>query len=402
MAKRVAKSDGALSKAKGKGLLREVEVAAPEVPKPSHPPARPLSSIVGQDRALATLQAAMKSGRIHHAWIFHGPQGVGKFSTALAFAALLLDPTTAATMSGEYAADEESVVQRLIRAGTHPDLHVITKELALFSEERTVRESKQILIAKDVVEKHLLEPAALAPTIRNNAMVGKVFVVDEAELLDKSASHAPRQAALLKTLEEPAERTVIILVTASEDRLLTTIRSRCQRVGFPPLSPEAMIAYLRREKIAVEPRQREWLLELADGSPGVLKLAMEANLYAWHEKLEPMLERVKKGQFVAELGATLAGLIEEWAEGWVKSHTNASKEAANKAGADWAFRLVAESLRKELAASVRDGDRAEMLAQAIDRVRLAERRMDSNVSIGMAMEAMSADLSACCAGEIAV
>lgn len=402
MAKRAAKSEGSASKSKSKGLVREVEVKAPAVPVPSHPPARPLSSIVGQDRAIAALQAAMKSGRIHHAWIFHGPTGVGKFSTALAFAALLLDPTTAATFSGEYAADEESPVQRLIRAGTHPDLHVISKELALFSEERSVREGKQITIAKDVVETHLLGPAAIAPTLRNRALAGKVFIVDEAELLDRSSSNAPTQAALLKTLEEPAERTVIILVTASEDRLLATIRSRCQRVGFVPLSPDDMVAYLKREKIALDPGQRAWLLELADGSPGVLKLAMDANLYTWQEKLEPMLARVKKGQFVAELGATLAVLVEEWAEGWVKAHTNASKEAANKAGADWAFRLVAEALRKEMAASAKDGARAEMLAQAIDRVRIAERRLDSNVSIGMAMEAMSADVAACCAGEVSV
>lgn len=397
MAKRPAKPDSA--KQKGKSLLREVEIAAPEISKPTHPPARPLSTILGQDRAIATLQAAMKSGRIHHAWIFHGPQGVGKFSAALAFAALLLDPTTAPALSGEFAADEESSVQHLIRAGTHPDLHVISKELALYSEESRIRESKQITIAKDVVETHLLDPAALAPTLRNNALASKVFIVDEAELLDRSSSNAPTQAALLKTLEEPAERTVIILVTSSEDRLLTTIRSRCQRVAFSPLSPDAMIAYLKREKISLDSRQREWMLDLADGSPGVLKLALDANLYSWHERLDPMLRRTREGHFVPELGTTLAALIEEWAENWVKSHTNASKEAANKAGADWAFRLLSESLRRELAMSTRVAARAESIAQAIDRVRLAERRLDSNVSMGMAMEALSADLAATGAGE---
>jgi DNA polymerase-3 subunit delta' len=399
MAKRSAKADSSAPKSKGMGLIREIEIHAPEIPEPTHPPAQPLSSILGQDRAIATLQAAFKSGRIHHAWIFQGPQGVGKFSTALAFAALLLDPSTAPTFSGDFAADDNSPIQRLIRAGTHPDLHVISKELALYSEVKTIRDSKQITIAKDVVETHLLGPAALAPSLRNNALAAKVFIVDEAELLDRSASHAPTQAALLKTLEEPPERTVIILVTSSEDRLLTTIRSRCQRVAFPPLPPDAMIAYLKREKIALDPNQRDWLLALADGSPGVLKLALEANLYSWHEKLEPMLARAKQGHFVPELGATLAALIEEWAEHWVKSHKNASKEAANKSGADWAFRILSDSLRKDLALHARDEARAECFAQAIDCVRLAERRLDSNVSIPMAMEVLAADLAACCVGE---
>ena len=121
-----------------------------------------LGDILGQGQALAALRASMASGRVHHAWIFHGPAGVGKFTTAVAFAGALLDPTTAPGLTGEIAPDPDSETQRLVRAGMHPDLHVVTKELALHHEDREVRTRKLITIPKKVVEKWLLEPAALS------------------------------------------------------------------------------------------------------------------------------------------------------------------------------------------------------------------------------------------------
>jgi DNA polymerase-3 subunit delta' len=154
---------------------------------------------------------------------------VGKFTTALAFAAVILDPSSQPDLSGVIEPDPESASQQLLAAGTHPDLHIITKELAVVSRVDSVRDSKQRNIAKAVLEEFLLEPAARTGSM-NGALASKVFIVDEAELIDGVG-----QNSLLKTLEEPAPGSVIILVTANEERLLPTIRSRCQRVGFAPL-----------------------------------------------------------------------------------------------------------------------------------------------------------------------
>ncbi|MEM9373943.1 MAG: hypothetical protein AAGA55_09895, partial [Planctomycetota bacterium] len=189
-----------------------------------------LDAVLGQDRAVSQLAAAMASGRLHHAWIFHGPEGVGKFTTALAWAAMLLDPTTAPGLTGAFACEPDSPTQRLLASGTHPDLHVVRKELARFSSDARVRDAKLATIPKAVVEDHLIAPASVAPVMRTGSMMGKAFIVDEAELLDRSPANAPTQNAILKTLEEPAPGTLIVLVTSSEDRLLPTIRSRCQRV----------------------------------------------------------------------------------------------------------------------------------------------------------------------------
>jgi DNA polymerase III subunit delta' len=379
---------------------------APVMSTATHPIPVMLSAVLGQDRAIATLRAAIASDRIHHAWIFQGPGGVGKFTTALAFAAMILDPTLAPTLSGELEPDPDSHVQRLIRAGAHPDLHVITKELALFSEDAKVRERKLITIPKEVVEAHLLRPATLAPLIRNGSKVTKVFIVDEADLLDRSPTNAPVQNSLLKTLEEPPEGTVIILVTASEEMLLPTIRSRCQRVAFTPLSPEAMQKWAKLKAPEVVGVEREWLLAFAAGSPGALEAARVGGIYSWHTALGPMLAKVDLGKYDLALSAALAAFVEAWAEGWVKANDNASKEAANRAGADWVFRLLADHYDKMLRQAALGGQpasatavRLERAATALDLLELAQRRLEANIGIAVVMEGLVADLVAVFSGE---
>lgn len=385
------------SSAKG---TSEIAIPAPELPPVPSPLA--FSQILGQDRAVATLDAALRSGRLHHAWIFHGPAGVGKFTTALAFAALLLDPTTGENLSGGLEADPGSPVQRLLSAGTHPDLHVITKELARFSDDAQIRERKLTSIPKDVVDTHLLQPAALAPTIRHAQppRASKVFIIDEAELLDRSPTNAPTQNAILKTLEEPPAGTVIILVTSSEDRLLPTIRSRCQRVAFTPLDPDAMRRWIAARDLPLEPRQRDWLIAFSEGSPGTLLTAAQGGFFEWNAVIAPMLAAAEKGRFELELGPAMAKLVDDWAKAWVEANELASKEAANRAGARWMFRLLNNHFRHALRAA--PADQAGLFADAIDRIRDAERRLDANVALPFVMESLAAELAALFAADPAV
>ena len=375
--------------------------ASAQPPALVHPAPVPLDSILGQARALQTLRAAIRSQRIHHAWIFHGPAGVGKFTAALAFAAVLLDPSSAPTLAGEIAPDPDSPVQRLLAAGTHPDLHVITKELALFSSEPEVRKRKLITIPKAVIDEHLLGPAALGPSMPSSARATKVFIVDEAEALDASPTNAPSQNAILKTLEEPPEGTVIILVTSSEEQLLPTIRSRSQRVPFTPLSGGEMLAWLEQSGLDLPREERDWLLEFSAGSPGVLAMANRAGLHAWHRKLSPLLEALDRGKYSIELAPAMAQLIEEWAVRWVQEHENASKELANRLGAEWIFRLLGEHARGRLRAAAGSGDSTASLRAVgtLGALRRCEARLDANISAIFALEGWVADVLAINAGE---
>lgn len=392
MAKR-AKSEAVVSKRGGATVeMPRVEAVRPRVGLKS------LADIVGQDRAIATLRAALGSGRTHHAWVFHGPEGVGKFTTALAFGAVVLDPTARAGLSGEIEPEPDSRVRRLISGGQHPDLHIVTKELARFSDSSSVRNAKLMTIPKDVVQTHLLAPAALGATLPGG-LSQKVFIVDEAELMDRSIYNAPVQNALLKTLEEPAPGTVIILVTSHPERLLPTIRSRAQQVAFMPLSDAAMARWLKAasaeagELAALDEPARKWVLRFAAGSPGEALMAARTGLFAWHTAAGPMLDDLASAKpFPLALGQTMARLVDDWAVAWVEAHKNASKDAANRAAAKLMFRLAAGVFRDRLSSS--SGTERDRALRAIDLVRQAEQDADASVNLSFVFENWAAQVAA--------
>lgn len=358
-----------------KKVSRKLKEERPAIEAPVAPLVD-VDDVVGHDRAIDVLLQAIRSERIHHAWIFQGPQGVGKFTLASAFGALLLDPTTAPNMAGVIQADPASETRRLIKAGTHPDLHVVTKELARFSDDARVRGAKLMNIPLDVLRSRVLEPAALAPSVPRGARASKVFIIDEAELIDLNG-----QNALLKTLEEPAPGTVIILVTSQAERLLPTIRSRCQRVAFSPLSDEQMLGWMERESGregspmgSLAGAQRDAALTIAEGSPGLAMLAVRTGMVEWPGIIEPKLATLDAGKPAPGLGKEMAELVGEWASGCVEANEGASKDAANKAASGHMFRLVASHYRRALS-----GEAPERASRAIERVAEAESNARSSV-----------------------
>lgn len=384
------------SKPKSKALLDRADPVAP-VQQRQHPAPIPFSKIRGQDRALKILADAIASSRVHHAWIFHGPAGVGKFTAALAFAALLLDDSTKAKAGDLPTVNADSKVQHLLAIGSHPDLHIITKELARFSDDAQVRERKLITIPRDVIDTHLIAPAQLASALPGGA-ASKVFIVDEAELLDRSPTNAPTQNAILKTLEEPPPGTVIILVTTSPDRLLATIRSRSQQVSFGPLNDAELREWVDSHKDEITefsgrpvgPEDLRFLQSFAAGSPGELLRAHAGNLASWSETLEPLLAQCDIGKYSPGFGPTMAKLIDEWAEAQIGKDKQASKDAANRAGAELMFRLLSTRARQKLRQNPASADRA--LAN-IAIIREAERELDAGVQAQFVMEWLSSQLS---------
>ena len=353
-----------------------------------------MQAIFGQEHAVGILEPALKGGRVHHAWIFHGPAGVGKFTTALRMARVLLCHAAARGRTGVPEACGRCESCRLFARpdAAHPDVHVITKELAGASEFRTLRTKKQMNIPIDLlrermlggeVEGHYIEPAAGKTPLLNH---GKVFIIDEAELLDQTG-----QNALLKTLEEPSPGTYIVLVTTHEDELLPTIRSRCQRVPFGRLDDAVIERWLTDHASGsdLNATQRRWVLAFAQGSLGRALLAVAYRMDSWYEALEPMLQQVAAGQPAPAMGQTMAELVEAFAQAWVKDHANASKDAANKAGVRYMLSLLGEycrgALREVSAAAasmdVFEADRrvAPWLA-GIELIQEAERQLQSNVA----------------------
>ena len=195
-----------------------------------------LSTVKAQPTAVETLRRALAAGRVHHAYLFDGPDGVGKERTAFGLAQALVCERRAEGASeacGECRACARAVPRQGDSRPLHPDIVVL--ERGLYDPATIGRKSPETQdISIDQVRTLVLARAAFAP-LEGRA---KVFIVRRAEELSISAANA-----LLKTLEEPGARTHFMLLSATADALLPTIRSRTQRVRFGAL-PDPVVSEL--------------------------------------------------------------------------------------------------------------------------------------------------------------
>ncbi|AKU90445.1 DNA polymerase III subunit delta' [Vulgatibacter incomptus] len=218
-----------------------------------------LSSIFGQPRATSMLRSALERRRIHHAWLFAGPEGVGKEAAARAFAASLLCRAGGGEPVVEACGTCPSC-QKLDR-GVHPDLVEILPEAEAVARKRIAREdlpkapSRELKI--DQIRK-LQASLSLAPLEGPR----RVVVMIGADTLN-----APAQNAFLKTLEEPPTGTHIVLLADTADALLPTTRSRCVRVPFAPL-PLELVAERVAEQTGDGLERARLRAALAGGSLG--------------------------------------------------------------------------------------------------------------------------------------
>lgn len=363
-----------------------------------------MDRILGQPAALDALRNQLHTERVHHAQIFHGPAGVGKFTTAVAFARELLCHNPVSDLHGNRSACGHCASCQLFRqledaqegddptatlASAHPDLHIITKELALFSDDAQERARKLTSIPVGVIREHLLGPASLAPQLNH----GKVFIVDEAELLN-----ATGQNALLKTLEEPTDGTYLILVTSSEHRLLPTIRSRCQRVAFGPLDDDAVSHWLHEHHAELDEQASKWVVGFAQGSLGRASLAVRFELVQWGTSvLSPVQRLVQSGRPEPGLGAAIGECVDGFAAAWVAAHKNASKEAANRRAAALMGSMISNFARRRLAGLAERCDpqtpshsEAQLTPWlgVIEAVSAFERQLSSNVNLKLCCEGL--------------
>lgn len=343
--------------------------------------------LFGQDQATAQLAHAIRSGHMHHAWILHGPPGVGKCTAAMECARLLLDAEATAAHVAAFKAPRDTRVAELIDVSSHPDLHVIRKERAEESSIKELRDRKQTNIPLDLLRELMIggtvgDGKSFDSPVWRSAYLGhhKVFIIDEAELLDPYG-----QNALLKTLEEPPPGTYMFLVTTQEERLLPTIRSRCQRVAFRTLDAPSMRAWF--ERFAVPADERAWLAEFSDGAPGTAELAHKHGLRAWSDELLPRFAAVEAGKFDAGLADRLAELVGEFAERVVKENPKASKEAANRLGTRCALLTLASRSRTQIAEAARKGDAAAIAAAAarVELIVRLEGEVRANVNLKHAL-----------------
>lgn len=238
------------------------------------------ATIKGHERPVTILKRALANNTLAHAYLFSGDEGIGKKLTAIALAAAVNCPNV-----GPQGGCGACPSCRKTVSGGHPDIHLLVPD----GEEIKIDQIRQI--QADLV----LKPFEGSK---------KTLIVDFAERMNQSSSNA-----FLKTLEEPAGDTLIILITSMPQSLLATIRSRCQEIRFQPLPRKTLAQVLMRER-GLSEGDAWFLAALACGSIG-RGLAMDVEE-----------EKAEREQFLSlwnDIGRMSASEVLDLAERYAKN-----------------------------------------------------------------------------------
>ena len=287
-----------------------------------------LTDILGQEQAIRVLRRASDHGRVAQAYMFSGPPGVGKATTAVALAAALNCETKPGVGCGD------CLPCGKLERGLHPDL--VTLEPT----------GKQIKTIKIDQVRALEEKLAYRPHEGSHRLV----LIDGAEHLNTNAANA-----LLKSVEEPRPGTVFVLATSAVHRVVPTLISRCQRLRFVPLGQEIVASILARRAADASPDERQAAASFCEGSA---RRALD------------LLE----GQRMGSLGEVVDAL-QDAASG---RSVTAVFEAAAGAGKDRtliadALDLLRSRLRDRLLESADEGGGADRREQLLARLRAVDR-----------------------------
>ena len=366
---------------------------------------------IGQAKAIHRLQRARQSARIPHGYIFFGPEGVGKGLLARQWAKLLLcgqpvrrslsrsDSVSRSLLSenmpkrcigmppdeehahaiadmapnenhahasvgmapsaaaGEEIDDccDECGDCKLVEAGTHPDLHIIDKELGRHTRKK--RNRQLINLPIDVIREFVIEPAGVCPA-RGRA---RVFIIEQAESMSTEA-----QNALLKTLEEPPPSTFLILLSSQPQRFLATIQSRCQSVRFVPLARE----FVRKKLIETGVSEEEaeyW----ADFSGGRLGVGMRLARLGMYERKCIIINKLANLSYTValELAGDLVESAKYYAQKFLKENPEYSSSDAERRGQFHCLEILAHAFSQSLHMSSRSEGCEVHLSDQVESIR---------------------------------
>jgi DNA polymerase III subunit delta' len=223
-------------------------------------------NIVGHNIEIQAFLSELYGARLHHAWLFIGPQGIGKASIAnrLAKRALSIAAGPPITHDGWYVPDDHPI-GKLVDAYSHPDLILLER---LPKDPKAVRDLDRRDWPSDlerarsitVDQVRLLGGIfALKPSFSNR----RIVIVDAIDDMERAAANA-----LLKSLEEPPAGTIFLLISHAPGRLLPTIRSRCRTLRFHPLNDDLMLQAVRGQLPDADEKEIAALIVAGAGSPG--------------------------------------------------------------------------------------------------------------------------------------
>jgi DNA polymerase-3 subunit delta' len=320
--------------------------------------------LVGHDAVADRFRHILAEGRLASTYLFVGPGGVGKRQFARRLAECLFCPNTA---DEELTACGQCASCQLMAAGNHPDL----LEVTLKKDKRALQIDQFVGDGEHRNREGLCHDISMRPALSNR----RVAVIDHADTFNVNTANA-----LLKTLEEPPPRSLIILIGTSESRQLPTIRSRAQIMRFAPLGASEMASLLVEKGLVGDAAVATRVAELADGSLDQAQAMATDELWEVHTEAvgvlnQPVIDSVHLGK-----------IVHQYAE-------SAGKEASAKRDALIAvLSLVARHYRRNLRADPASPEMPRILAR-IDRCLDAEYQVDRNVHLQTVIQSWADDLA---------
>ena len=288
--------------------------------------------LIGQDAAEKSFLQAWDSGRLAHAWLITGPKGIGKATLAFRIARFVLSGGGESAGPGLFGdappaslhlSPDHSVFRR-ISSGGHADFKLIERG---WSDDKQTKRKTEITVddVRDVGSFMSLTPAEGG---------WRVVLVDAADEMNRNSANA-----ILKVLEEPPKKALMLLIGHSPGRLLPTIRSRCRRLTLPPLGPDTVIDLLRRHHPDMPAAELQGLAALGEGSIGRALALHEQGGMDLYGSMVGLLNGLPKlpgsalHDFAEKVGrqADSVSLFGELFAGWL---AQAARRAAGSQGAE--------------------------------------------------------------------
>jgi DNA polymerase III subunit delta' len=318
----------------------------------------------GHTQVREWIERAVERGRLSHSYIFAGPGGIGKKLFARKMAqALLCERQTEKPLE----ACGQCPNCARFKAGSHPDYY----ELGCPEGKREIPVDMFVGDLEHRGRQGLCYELSLRPMAGDR----KVAVIDDAHLMNRESGNS-----LLKTLEEPPEKCLILLITEQEDALLPTIRSRCQLVRFPALSEQDMLELLRSQIENSDEETIAQAVRLSNGSLDVAKSLLEGIPSKLFFLIQQTFNLAKINPL--ELNVKLMEILEE-----------SSDTAAQRETCFWILRYLGEFFRNTGREQPESRQRSDQLKRFIPRLREAERQLHESMPISLWVQGLTADLA---------
>ena len=244
--------------------------------------------LLGQEEAEKVVLDSYNNHTLHNSWLISGERGIGKATFAYKFARFLLDPNRS---SKTLNTSPDSQSNHLVSSNSHPDLKIIERDYIETDRKKVLKEGE----AMSESELQNLKKSAFiriddVRTI-NDFMAKKssqdgwrVVIVDSIDDMNTAAANA-----LLKILEEPPAKSVIMLISHNVGKLLPTIKSRCSKLVLRPLDENNLICLLRRYRPDLEEKEIKGIAHIASGSIGKALAYADGNALDMYEGLQKIV-----------------------------------------------------------------------------------------------------------------